>query len=164
MTASVDTLLGRLADVERRLADHAAAPLPSGLTEPDPGAEERWEAGQVWAHLAEFPAYWLGQARRVVALPTNEPVPFGRVKTDVLRVEAIERDRHESPAALLERVRATLAEVGDAARAFTPEEWRRRGQHPTRGVMTVERILEKFIVDHLEEHADQLDQLRAGPG
>jgi hypothetical protein len=159
MTASVDTLLARLADAERRLAEHAAAPLPAGLSDPDPGAEERWEAGQIWAHLAEFPAYWLGQARRVIAQPTHAPVPFGRVKTDVGRIEAVERDRHTDPAALLERVRASLAEVSDAVRSWDDEAWQLRGIHPVRGEMTVERIIETFIVDHLEEHADQLDSL-----
>ena len=159
MTASVDTLLARLADAERRLAEHAAAPLPAALSDPDPGAEERWEAGQVWAHLAEFPAYWLGQARRVIAQPTHAPVPFGRVKTDVGRIEAVERDRHTEPAALLERVRASLSEVSDAVRSWDDETWQLRGVHPVRGEMTVERIIETFIVDHLEEHADQLDSL-----
>ncbi len=154
-----DALLRRLADVERRLAEHAAAPVPSGLTEPDPGGEERWEAGQVWAHLAEFPGYWLAQALRVAALPTQEPVPFGRVKTDVARIEAIERERHTDPAALLERVRASLAEVTAAAGGLPAEAWQRRGMHPTRGEMTVQRIVEHFIVEHLEEHAEQLDSL-----
>lgn len=159
MSSSVESLIARLADAERRLAEHASAPLPAGLTDPDPATDERWEAGQVWAHLAEFPAYWLAQARRVVALPTNEPVPFGRVKTDPARIESIEADRHTDPAALLAQVTASLAELTDAARSFTPEEWRRRGQHPTLGVMTVERIIEHFIAEHLEEHADQLDGL-----
>jgi hypothetical protein len=159
MTAAIDELLERLANAERRLVEHASRPVPPGLTEPDPGGEERWEAGQVWAHLAEFPAYWLGQAQRVIALPTNEPVPFGRVKTDRLRVDAIERDRHTDPAALLERVRSSLAEVTDAARNLPPEAWTRRGMHPTLGEMTVERLFERFIVAHLEEHADQLDGL-----
>ena len=159
MTAAVDELLERLANAERRLVEHASRPVPPGLTEPDPGGEERWEAGQVWAHLAEFPAYWLGQAQRVIALPTNEPVPFGRVKTDRLRVDAIERDRHTDPAALLERVRSSLADVTDAARNLPPEAWTRRGMHPTLGEMTVLRLFERFIVAHLEEHADQLDSL-----
>jgi hypothetical protein len=159
MTAAVDELLERLANAERRLIEHASRPVPPGLTEPDPGGDERWEAGQVWAHLAEFPAYWLGQAQRVIALPTNEPVPFGRVKTDRLRVDAIERDRHTDPAALLERVRSSLADVTDAARNLPPEAWTRRGMHPTLGEMTVQRLFERFIVAHLEEHADQLDGL-----
>jgi hypothetical protein len=159
MSAAVEALLARLADAERRLAEHADGSVPAGLTEPDAGGDEQWEAGQVWAHLAEFPAYWLAQAERVVALPTNEPVPFGRVKTDSGRIEAIERDRHTDPAALLERVRGSLAEVSDAARALPPKAWRLRGAHPTRGEMTVHQIFEIFIVEHLEEHADQLDSL-----
>ncbi len=159
MTRDVESLLSRLAEAERRLVAHADAPLPSGLTDPDRDTDERWEAGQVWAHLAEFPGYWLAQAERVIALPTNEPVPFGRVKTDAGRLEAIERDRHTDPAALLERVRSSLAEVTNAARAFPPEAWTRRGAHPVRGQMTVDQIIERFIVEHLEEHADQLDSL-----
>ena len=159
MTAAIDTLLARLAHAERRLAEHADQPLPTGLTDPDPDGDERWEAGQVWAHLAEFPGYWLAQAQRVVALPTNEPVPFGRVKTDAGRLEAIERDRHTDPSALLARVRASLANVSDAARDLPPEAWTRRGMHPTLGEMNVERIVDRFIVSHLEEHADQLDGL-----
>ena len=162
MTAAVDALLARLANAERRLAEHADSPLPPGLTEPDPDGEESWEAGQVWAHIAEFPGYWLAQAQRVIALPTNEPVPFGRVKTDAGRIEAIERDRHTDPPALLARVRADLAEVGDAARSWPPEAWTRRGMHPSRGEMTVENIVDRFIVSHLEEHADQLDGLERG--
>ena len=161
MSASIDNLLARMSAVEQRLVEHADQPPPAGLTDPDPGGEERWEAGQVWAHLAEFPDYWLEQAERVIALPTAEPVPFGRVKTDARRIEWIERDRHDDPAALLQRVRASLANVSDAVRGWTPEEWRRRGVHPTLGEMTVETIVERFIVDHLEEHAEQLDSLRA---
>ena len=164
MSAAVDELLARLADAERRLVEHADAPLPSGLTDPDPGAEERWEAGQVWAHLAEFPAYWLAQAKLVVAAADGEPVPFGRIKTDAARIAAIERDRHTDPAALLERVRSSLAEVSEAARTLGAEEWQRRGVHPTRGEMTVQALVERFIVDHLEEHADQLDGLRGSTG
>ena len=39
MSAEVEVLLARMADVERRLVKHASAPAPSGLTEPDPGGE-----------------------------------------------------------------------------------------------------------------------------
>lgn len=161
MSASVDSLLARMTAVEGRLAEHAAAPPPAGLTDPDELTNERWEAGQVWAHLAEFPSYWLGQVQRVIAQPTHGAIPFGRVKTDANRVAAIERERHTDPAALMERVRSSLAEVADAMRSWSPDDWRLRGAHPTQGEMTVERIVEHFIVEHLEEHADQLDGLRS---
>ncbi|HET7646629.1 MAG TPA: DinB family protein [Candidatus Limnocylindria bacterium] len=159
MTASVDSLLARMADAERRLVEHADAPIPSGLTEPDSGGEERWEAGQVWAHLAEFPDYWLAQAQLVIDQASDAPVPFGRTKADADRMAAIERDRHTDPEALLARVRDSLVRVTDAARRWPAEAWRRVGLHPTLGEMTVERLVERFIVAHLEEHADQLDGL-----
>ena len=46
--------LDELDDVLARLEAHAAGAAPAGLTEPDAGGTERWDAGQVWAHLAEF--------------------------------------------------------------------------------------------------------------
>ena len=161
MTPAAPALdLGRLERVRRRLADHAARPLPSGLTDPDPGASERWEAGQVWAHLAEFPAFWLGQLKQVLAdAPAGEPVPFGRTKADAARIEAIERERRTDPAELLRRVGADLDDVSATLGSLPPDAWRRRGLHPTRGDMTVRQIAEHFILDHLEEHADQLDGL-----
>lgn len=163
MNANVEALIARMADVERRLSEHAAGPLPAGLSEPDPGGEERWEAGQVWAHLAEFPSYWMNQIRGILAKRdsgVSEPIPFGRVRTDPGRIGAIERDRHESPAALMRRVRDSLAWVGDELRAMPDEAWEARGIHPTLGEMSIGSIVDRFIVGHLEEHADQLDSLR----
>jgi hypothetical protein len=163
MTVDTDALRARMRDAERRLAEHAAGPVPDGLTEPDPGAEERWEAGQVWAHLAEFPGYWMNQVRSILAKRDTgvpEPIPFGRVKTDPERIGAIERDRHQDPAALLRRVRESLAWVSDELGVLDDDAWQARGLHPTRGELTVSEIIERFILDHLEEHADQLDSLR----
>lgn len=164
MTASIDALIARLTAVEQRMAEHAAAEdrgLPPGLTDPDPGATERWEAGQVWAHVAEFPGYWLEQMRQVLAHSTAEaPHPFGRVRTDPGRLGAIERDRHTDPRALLARVRGSLSEVTDTVRSLPEDAWTVRGSHPTQGEMSLEGIFERFVVNHLEEHADQLDGLR----
>jgi threonine dehydratase len=151
--------LDRLGRVERRLAEHASQPLPSGLTDPDPGATERWEAGQVWAHLAEFPAYWLAQIRLVLDRYRGEPVPFGRTKADAARIAAIEAERHTEPGELLARVRRDLAELRGAVEALPTDAWEARGEHPTLGSMTMPEIVERFLVGHLEEHADQLDGL-----
>lgn len=163
MSAGIQSLIDRMARAESRLVEHAAVPLPSGLSDPDPGGEERWEAGQVWAHLAEFPSYWMNQIRGILAKRDSgvpEPIPFGRMKTDPDRVGAVERDRHTDPAALLRRVRESLAWVGEELRALPDEAWEARGRHPTLGELSVGPIVERFIVAHLEEHADQLDSLR----
>lgn len=155
----VESVLNRLADVEARLVAHAAAPLSSGLTDPDPGASERWEAGQVWAHLAEFVPYWHAQIQKVLAQPPGEPVPFGRTKGSPERIAAIERDRRTAPQELLGRVRAGIADLRATLDALPAESWSSRGLHPTVGEMPLPRILEWFEIGHLEEHADQLDGL-----
>ena len=156
-------LATRLNSVERRLAEHAAAGPPPGLTDPVPGEEERWEAGQVWAHLAEFPAYWTAQIRSLLdrrAAGDEEPIPFGRSRTDPSRGAAIERDRHLDPEALFARVTGDVTAAAAALAALPGEAWTAIGLHPRLGPMTLPQIVERFLVGHLEEHADQLDLLR----
>jgi threonine dehydratase len=161
-TGTIATSLGRLEAVERRLAEHAARPLPSGLTDPDAGASERWEAGQVWAHLAEFPGFWLDQIRAILAARANGaegPIPFGRMKTDASRTEPIERERQTAPDELLRRVTAKLEELSATLSALPDDAWSATGRHPTLGEMPLEGAVERFVLSHLEEHADQLDGL-----
>ena len=63
-----DEYLARLDAVEARLGAAAAAePHPDALTGADPTSGERWDRGQVWAHVAEFIPYWIRQARPVIA-------------------------------------------------------------------------------------------------
>jgi hypothetical protein len=132
----------------------SASALPDGaLTEPDPESGERWDRGQVLAHVAEMLPYWAEQAELIVAGRQTE---FGRVKSDPGRIGAIERDRREHPARLLARVEegvavvlALLERLDDRAMAAT-------GHHQTLGDMTVAELIDRFLVSHLEEHADQL--------
>ncbi len=163
----------RMRAVRARLEAHAALGAPAGLTDPDPGGQERWEAGQVWAHLAEFPPYWAAQVQHVVDGWTDQatepgrsrrPIRFGRTKSDAERIAAIERDRHADPAALLDRVRREVAAVADQLDALSASDWEALGAHPTLGEMTMPQIVEDFVVGHLEEHADQLDLLRERNG
>jgi threonine dehydratase len=161
-TDAIAQYLDRLGRVERRLVEHAARPLPSGLTDPDPGATERWEAGQVWAHLAEFPGYWLEQFRGVLdahSAGAAEPFPFGRTHTDAGRLAAIERERRTDPAELLRRVIAQIGDVSTTLTSLPAGAWEARGLHPTRGEMVLPAMVDRFILGHLEEHADQLDGL-----
>jgi threonine dehydratase len=161
-SATVASSLSRLGAAQRRLAEHAARPLPSGLADPDPGASERWEAGQVWAHLAEFPGYWHDQIRAILAAQAGGatgPVPFGRMKTDTSRTEPIERERRTAPTELLARVNAELADLSATLTALPDDAWNARGLHPTLGEMDLEAIVDRFVLSHVEEHADQLDGL-----
>jgi hypothetical protein len=149
----------RLDAVERRLRANAQA-LSTGLTDPDTASGERWDQGQVWAHLAEFCPYWVGQVRSVVAAP-EDPAPFGRTKADPGRLAAIAGGREGTPSEALGDVVAGIAEIRSLLAELPDAAWRRSGLHSSLGVMPLTRIVDEFLVGHLEEHADQLDRLQA---
>jgi hypothetical protein len=162
MTPAGEEFLQRLDTVEQRLVQHAhtdAGRVAGHRTDPDPPTGEQWEWGQVWAHLAEFIPYWLAQARQVVGTYRNDPVPFGRVKSDAQRVAAIERDRGVAVAELAARLRTHIGEARAFISGLPDAAWAARGAHQTLGVMPLERILDEFVVGHLEQHAAQLGGL-----
>ena len=128
---------------------------PDRLTEPDAPSGERWDRGQVLAHVAEMLPYWIAQIELVLAAGGNR-APFGRVKSDPERIAAIEEDRGLDTEELLDRMDEGVAEAALSMRRLTPADLACTGRHSTRGVMTVAEILEEFVVAHLEEHADQL--------
>jgi hypothetical protein len=152
--------VSRLDDIQRRLDTHAAGKAPDGLTDPDEGGTERWEAAQVWAHMAEFVRYWHGEVQSVIAGFDGDAVPFGRTKEDAGRIAGIEMGRHEPIPELMERVRTSIGDLSAYLRGLTSGEWNAIGLHPTRGEMDVEAMVGRFVIAHLEEHADQLDGLR----
>ncbi|HET7677857.1 MAG TPA: DinB family protein [Candidatus Limnocylindrales bacterium] len=151
-------LLARLDAVADRLRALAERDR-EGLTAPDTDTGERWEAAQVWGHLAEFPEYWLPQVRGVIDARSEEPVPFGRTKRDPERAARIEARRALRPAEAMAAVEASLAGWRELVDSLGPDDLARRGLHPTIGEMTVPAMLERFLLNHLEEHAEQLESL-----
>ncbi|HEY7025623.1 MAG TPA: hypothetical protein VH371_11755 [Candidatus Limnocylindrales bacterium] len=158
--AANDELIARIDAAERRLAVLAEADRPGGLTDPDEGGTERWEAGQVWAHIGEFVPYWHRQMRVVIDAYPGTPASFGRTRTDPGRISSIEANRDVPIAQQMSGTHAAIVDFVSYASSLTPEEWSAVGLHPVRGEMTAHDIAERFIVDHLEEHADQLDRLQ----
>jgi DinB superfamily len=134
----------------------SAVVLPEdALTDPDPESGERWDRGQVLAHVAEMLPYWARQAELIAAGGQAE---FGRVSSDPDRIAAIERDRREDPRRLLGRVDEGVAVVLALLDRLDADALARTGRHQTLGDMTVAEIVDRFAVAHLEEHADQLDR------
>jgi hypothetical protein len=161
-----DTYLARLDSVEARLAAAARRePMPGEISSADPESGERWDRGQVWAHLSEFIPYWIQQAGPVLSgQPSGEPVPFGRTKKDPERIGAIERSRRESVDVLWAETNADIAQLRGFLAQMEPDQWDIRGLHPSRGTMTVDQLVEDFLVGHLEEHADQLEAMGEAGG
>jgi len=144
----------RLLAAAGRIRASAQVVPDDALTDPDPDSGERWDRGQVLAHVAEMLPYWARQAELVAS---GAQVAFGRVKSDQERIAAIERDRREHPERLLERLDEGVGMVLDLLDRLDDQSLARTGQHQTLGEMPVAAILDRFVVDHLEEHADQLD-------
>jgi hypothetical protein len=160
MSSPAEDFTRRLDSVEERLRDHAARDFPDdALTAPDPPTGERWEAGQVWAHVAEFIPYWLGEAALVIESGRTEPVPFGRTKSDPGRIAAIERDRSTDQSRLWHRAARDIGTLRTFLTGVDASAWSARGLHPTLGEMDLAQIVDEFLVGHLEQHANQLDQL-----
>lgn len=157
--AMIDVLIKRLDTVEQRLAALGYGQTPTGLTQPDPGATEQWNGAQVWAHMAEFVPYWQQQLANVIAQYGGSAVPFGRTKEDAARVGAIDAGKNVPIPNMIQQVQQALAMTKDYLNNMTPEQWQAIGMHARRGEMTVPQMLQTFTLDHLEEHADQLEAL-----
>jgi len=154
--------LDRLAAARRSYADlaprvAAGEPWPLAIafgTEP----EASWGPREVLAHVAEMLPYWLGELERVVS-GSPEPVPFGRLQTDTLRIGLIERDRELPIALLFARIDAGLRAWEQRLPTLTPEQRAKRGLHPRMGEVPADRILERQLLEHTEEHIAQLERI-----
>jgi DinB family protein len=149
---------GRAAMAGLRDAVEAREPWP--LSEAY-GAEPEsdWGPQEVLAHVAEMAPYWLGQIEAILAAPPEPAPAFGRVATDPGRIERIGKDRTLPPGELFDRVDRAMGEAVARLRRLGPAESRRLGLHTRLGEMPVERIFERFIVEHVEDHVRQLEEI-----
>jgi hypothetical protein len=114
-----------------------------------------WVARETLAHIDEMLPYWLGEIERILAGPV-EPVPFGRISSDPIRLLTVDRDRSLPLPELygrldfhLERAVRRLLELDDRQCA-------RRGSDKKRGDMTIKQIVDEMLADHIEDHCNQL--------
>ena len=159
--AETDDLLGRMADAHAR---YVALRNALEAREPWPLAdafgvepEASWGPPEVFAHVSEMLRFWLGEIERVVAGP--DPVPFGRIAADELRIGIIGRDRSLPLTEHYSRIAGDIRRYQERVPSLTLDELAKRGVHPTAGEITVLGMVERFAVRHLEEHADQLETI-----
>jgi hypothetical protein len=145
-----------------RLAVEARAPYP--LAERfDHTPEAAWGPPELLAHVSEMLPYWLGEVERILA-GSPDPVPFGRIGDDPVRIAIIGRDRTLPVGELFERTDHGVNRWVDRVSTLSTPQLARLGLHTTRGEMTIEAIVERQVIGHLEEHARQLGEVIAHPG
>ena len=142
-----------------RPAVEAGAPWPLAPVF-DHSDEAHWGPPEVLAHVAEMVPFWLGEMERVLA-GSPEPVPFGRVATDTVRIAILGRDRTLPPGALYDRILNDLALLERRLAGLTAVDLAKRGLHPRAGEMTVGAMPDRFIASHLAEHVLQIETLLA---
>jgi uncharacterized damage-inducible protein DinB len=148
MLASVETRITN--GVNRLLQTIAGLPPEALYREPQTG---EWPVMSTLAHVAEMLPYWATQAQRIAATPGT---PFGRSHDDPGRLGAIAQHAADP----LEVVRTSLQSSREEALGILetlPEPaWQQVGQHPRRGAMTVNEVVDEFMVRHVEDHCAQV--------
>ena len=122
--------------------------------------EASWGPREVLAHVAEMLPYWRGELERVVE-GSPEPVPFGRLQTDEFRIGLIERDRDLPTSLLFARIDLGLRDWANRIPTLTDSQRAKRGLHPRLGEVEADRILQRHILEHAEEHVAQLNETLA---
>jgi hypothetical protein len=151
-----------------RVASEAMVALQDGIQAGEPwplaavfGAEPeaQWGPREVLAHCAEMLPYWSGELERILA--GREPAPYGRTQEDAIRTATIERDRTLPIRELMDRIATSTGRHLRRLPDFTAADVARRGLHPTLGEQTVDQVLERVLVGHLEGHVEQLREVLA---
>jgi len=161
----MDDLAGRLRDAGSALLSLRGAlvagepwPLSAAYgTEP----EADWGPREVLAHVNEMLGYWPRELAGVIAGNPAEAVPFGRVASDAERIRRIAVDRERPVGEQLDAIGLSLAGAASFLAGLTAADLQRRGAHPTRGELTIERSVEPFLTGHLEGHVVQLREILA---
>jgi len=160
------TQVARLAAARRAFAElrpRVVAGDPWALAEDfGTGPEASWGPREVLAHTAEMLPFWLGQYERIVdaGRERGNPVPFGRTAGNALRLGILEHDRALPLRELFDRIDVGIErwERRLSDPAAKPGEDQAVGLHPRDGEVPATFVRDHFVVRHLDDHIEQLEQ------
>jgi hypothetical protein len=158
--ARLEAVRGALAAIRPRIDSREPWPLAASF---GTGPEASWGPREVLAHAAEMLPFWLGEFERIVdgGRGAEDPLPFGRTGEDILRVGVLERDRTLPLRELWGRIDTGIARWVDRVGSGSADEGASIGLHSRLGPMSADRARDRFVVEHLEEHLSQLEDILA---
>lgn len=156
--ADLGGTIDRLEERVRGIAGHWAPVRDSAVHQPRAPGE--WTAAESLAHMAEFLPYWADVAREV-SRRTEAGRPFGRTHEDPDRIAFVAEHAGDPLPKTLATLEAALERTTRLLREIREEDLERTGVHARRGEMSVRRIIDEFIVKHLDDHASQAESALA---
>lgn len=152
--------------VNRRLDDQLVAlsgrldPTQLHVAPPPPaGEDEAWTAGQVLAHLSEFPHYFARELRRWKA---DSAAPVGRTHADSERLAAVAETELRSLADLVPAVTSAFDDLATALDTLTDADLTATTMNRRYGPEPLTAFLDRYVLSHKAGHLDQLARTPAG--
>ena len=104
-------------------------------------SNDEWDAGQIWAHVAEFLVHWREELGLRVAGRVSDPI--GRGIDDPERLGAIDRDHFVPRDEMLHRIRPAIAAARDFIASIPEDTWDKPIDMVNRGTVTFRQAAEQ---------------------
>lgn len=121
-----------------------------------PDGEEAWSVAMVLAHLGEFPRFFAGELRRLLADPA---ALVGRTHEHPERLAAVAAARGRSYEELRAGVVSASADLAVALLAIDDRHLGMTTNNRRYGPEPLTAFLDRYVVGHKRSHADQLARL-----
>jgi len=144
--------------VEALVARLDGVPTEALYREPSAG---EWPVMSTLAHVVELLPYWASQCQTIARSPG---VAFGRTLDDPGRLGAIAAHAQDPAEVVRGSLRSSCAEAISIMRTLPAAQWQLAGQHVRRGAMSIEQVVDEFMVAHVEDHVQQVDAALAALG
>lgn len=118
----------------------------------------KWSTHEVVCHLADFEPIFLDRVKRIIV--EHEPTLFDGDENQFFARGNYDARETADELALIVACRKHLAPI---LKALAPEDFARRGNHSTAGIITLEALLRK-INYHLPHHIAFIDEKRLALG
>jgi len=122
---------------------------------PVPG---KWSTRQVVCHIADFETIYADRMKRVITEPM--PTLLGGNPDKFAASLAYEKRPVQDELILIAAVRRQMATI---LRALGPDDFRKTGNHPRDGALTLEALL-KRITEHIPHHVRSIEEKRRALG
>ena len=153
MSVSADELRAANATLDAALLAEAEGFDPARLTD---APEGEWSAGQVLAHLGEFPRFFAAELRRWHDDPS---AVIGRTMEHPVRLAAVESPA-DTLADLIAGLRTAFADLAGALDQLGDFDVNAKTENVKYGVEPLSAFFDRYVIGHKSAHLDQLRSLR----